>query len=155
MLFVAKSSRLNPPSHRCSQTHVLHPSSRSTPSKCCRMPEPYTWDRNLQSWQTVLLPCRSTSPLAQNTACMFRMGDGRRTFTIMLQWKGFAFPPLLGAFSSQISFFSALPAPMRCLHAAAALQPSPARRGSWCCNLNGKAARKRGEQALTAARQPR
>ena len=157
MLFVAKNNRLNPPlPPPPPNKQVLHPSSLSTVSRCCRMPQPDTWERSLQSWQAVVLPSWSTGPLAHNTTCMFRMGDGRMTFTVMLQLEGFAFPRLLRAFSLQISFLLCPPLPpMHCLHAAAALQPSPERRGSWCYKLNGKAARKRVEQALTAARQPR
>lgn len=155
MPFVA-NNRLNlplpptPPNKR-----GLRPSSCSRTSRCCRMPQPKTWDRSLQSWQAVALPSRSTGPLALNTTCMFRVGDGRMTFTVTLQLEVFTFPHLLCAFSLQIHFLLCPPAPMHRLHAAAAHQPSPERRGSWCCKLNGKAARKRVEQALTAARQPR
>lgn len=112
MLFVAKNNRLNPPlPPPPPNKRVLHPSSLSKVSRCCRTPQPNTWDRNLQSWQTAVLPSWRTGPLAQNTTCMFRMGDGRMTFTVMLQLEGFAFPHLLGAFSLQISFLLCPPCP--------------------------------------------
>lgn len=129
MLSVAKNNRLNPPlPSPPPKKRVLHPSSLSMVSRCCRVPQPNTWDRNLQSWQTVVLPSWSTGPLAQNTTCMFRMGDGRMTFTVMLQLEGFAFPHLLGAFSLQISFLLRPPPAPHALSTCSSSTSAPTRK---------------------------
>lgn len=99
MLPGAKNNSTLPPTATPNK-RVLRPSSLS---RDCRMPLPHTWDRNLPSWQAVVLPCWSTGPPAQNTTCVFRKGDGRITFTVMLPLEGFTFPHLPGAFSLQIS----------------------------------------------------
>lgn len=114
----AQVSRLGMCSTLPSHCHILHPSSLSTTNRCCRMPQESTWDRNLPSWQVVVVPRRSTCPLAQNTSCMLRRGDGRMTFTVTLQSEGFVFPHLPGAIFSQVRFRLCPLSPMNSLHAA-------------------------------------
>jgi len=127
VLFVPKNNRLNPP------LPLLPPNKLCPSSQLLEHSEPELQDATTKylgqkpAKLAVVLPGWSTGPLAQTTTCMFRKGDGRMTFTVMLQLEDFAFPHLLGAFSLQISFFSAPLPPMHCLHAAAALQPSPER----------------------------
>lgn len=113
VLFVAKNNKQAEPSpptdtpNKC----VLHPSSLSIVSRYRRMPQPNTWDRNLQSWQMVVLPSWSTGPLAQNTTCTFRMGGGRMTFTVMYSCRVSPSPISQVHFLCKLVFFSVPPCP--------------------------------------------